>query len=214
MSIRNITTEIEDRAKLVSSLLNKHLHENDSVLDIGCGHGLPRLFLKQCKYHGVECRRYPEHTFKNVVYLNLNTDSLPYKNASFDAIICTEVLEHLFDLDLILKEMRRVLKRTGVLVISLPNEITLDNRIRCLFGTYPPKINEFSHHWFFTLNEADVFVRRFFDILEKKYIFSCKGGRFMSQMLKSLLAKTFPSFFAGSQMYLLKFKNEYPSAKR
>lgn len=46
--------------------------------------------------------------------------AIPQPDASFDAIMCIEVLEHLVDPLLALKEFSRLLKKNGVLIISAP----------------------------------------------------------------------------------------------
>ncbi len=46
--------------------------------------------------------------------------SLPFENATFDKIICSEVMEHIPDDQQGIKEMARVLKDNGILAISVP----------------------------------------------------------------------------------------------
>lgn len=48
-------------------------------------------------------------------------EELPFKDGVFDAVLCTEVLEHLHSPGRLLREMGRVLKRDGDLVITTPN---------------------------------------------------------------------------------------------
>lgn len=43
---------------------------------------------------------------------------LPFENEKFDNVLCTEVLEHLHSPELAISEMRRVLKRGGILILS------------------------------------------------------------------------------------------------
>ena len=45
---------------------------------------------------------------------------LPFKDMSFDVVLCTEVIEHLWQRDKALGEMRRVLKTGGLMIISAP----------------------------------------------------------------------------------------------
>jgi 2-polyprenyl-3-methyl-5-hydroxy-6-metoxy-1,4-benzoquinol methylase len=46
---------------------------------------------------------------------------LKYLTASFDKVLCSEVIEHIPDADAAVSEMSRVLKPAGTLVISTPN---------------------------------------------------------------------------------------------
>ena len=55
----------------------------------------------------------------------------------FDCVIAAEVIEHVYDTDFFLQEIKRVLKAGGILVLSTPNIACLANRIGLLFGRYP-----------------------------------------------------------------------------
>jgi SAM-dependent methyltransferase len=63
---------------------------------------------------------------------DLNHCSLPYDDNFFDAVTFTEVVEHLEDHRKILKEINRVLKKDGVLVVTTPNILNMKSRIRFL----------------------------------------------------------------------------------
>ncbi len=58
---------------------------------------------------------------------------LPYASGSFDAVICSDVLEHLGDLPAVLREFRRVLRPNGLLLIDTINR-TLLAYIVAIFG--------------------------------------------------------------------------------
>lgn len=45
---------------------------------------------------------------------------IPFSDNFFDGILCTEVLEHVLDLEIVLREFHRVLKPEGILLISIP----------------------------------------------------------------------------------------------
>jgi SAM-dependent methyltransferase len=66
---------------------------------------------------------------------NLDAGKLPFDSGAFDVVIFTQVLEHVFfpPSDL-LREVRRVLDRSGKLLLSVPNIAGLSNRMRLLFG--------------------------------------------------------------------------------
>jgi len=65
--------------------------------------------------------------------VDLNTEPLPYANASFDLVTCTEVIEHLEHYRATLREVNRVLRPGGVFVVSTPNVLNLRSRLRYLF---------------------------------------------------------------------------------
>jgi SAM-dependent methyltransferase len=82
---------------------------------------------------------------------NLNAEPLPYPDASFDLVTCTEVIEHLEDFRAALREMARVLRPGGVLIVSTPNVLNLRSRLRyLLFGFFnmfgPLPLGDDRHH--------------------------------------------------------------------
>lgn len=66
---------------------------------------------------------------------NVETDRFPYEDASFDVLLFCEIIEHLQTDPLqVMKEIKRVLKPDGILVLTTPNVARLDNRLRLLAG--------------------------------------------------------------------------------
>ncbi len=68
---------------------------------------------------------------------DLNTDNIPWEENTFDTVICTEIIEHVFDTDRLLIEINRVLKPGGNLIISTPNLSSILNKIFIVFGLQP-----------------------------------------------------------------------------
>jgi SAM-dependent methyltransferase len=70
------------------------------------------------------------------INLNIETSAIPLESNSLDAVIFTEVIEHLWHDPLFtLSEINRILKQeTGVLVLSTPNLISLRNRLNFFLG--------------------------------------------------------------------------------
>ncbi|MEX0883047.1 MAG: class I SAM-dependent methyltransferase [Cyclobacteriaceae bacterium] len=131
------TTEITSD-KLISDnpihqrLLKAYIAAKDMVsgdlLEIGCGEGRGVEILAPLvdSYHGLDKIgeiieklkiRYPAHTFDQANIPPL--DKLP--NNSFDAVVSFQVIEHIQDDLLFLKEIHRVLKPGGKAIISTPN---------------------------------------------------------------------------------------------
>lgn len=91
-------------------------------IDIGSGH-LKNAF-KQAKNLAVE---------RNTYFLVGDLEDLPFKNNSFDTIICSEVLEHLLEPDRAIREFERVLKSEGILIVTTPNPLHIFKKINPVF---------------------------------------------------------------------------------
>jgi 2-polyprenyl-3-methyl-5-hydroxy-6-metoxy-1,4-benzoquinol methylase len=100
----------------------------DSILDVGCGEGFTLNRLKENgigkKLEGIEYLQAAidlgKKTYPDIKITKGNIYELPYKDNSFDLVLCTEVLEHLEKPQAAVKELVRVSKK--YLVISVPNE--------------------------------------------------------------------------------------------
>ena len=90
-----------------------------SVLDIGCRDGGLRRFLPPgVRYQGMDIT--PEFAGPDVVVRDVS-DGIPFPDASFDRVFCIEVLEHVPNPYGALRDIHRVLRPGGVLVLSVPN---------------------------------------------------------------------------------------------
>ncbi|MBC7381726.1 MAG: class I SAM-dependent methyltransferase [Bacteroidia bacterium] len=123
-------TDIEDLKRLdfiVDSI--KALNNPDArVLDIGCGNGNVSLALGSLGYYvtGVDIDKASinaasaQNTFNNVKFEVLDANSFTM-NEVFDAVVCSEVLEHLNKPYELCESIYRILKTGGVFVATVPN---------------------------------------------------------------------------------------------
>lgn len=102
------------------------------ILEVGCGRGFYlqalSLFDFPKEIQGIDIsEEYVKKAKKNcsdkrVSITQGSVYSLPYDKESYDLIICSEVLEHLDNQEKGLSEIRRVLKKGGNILITVPNE--------------------------------------------------------------------------------------------
>ena len=57
-------------------------------------------------------------------FVRLDIHNLPFNDESFDCVVCTEVLEHVYSPYKALDEIHRILKPKGSLILSVPNNMT------------------------------------------------------------------------------------------
>jgi ubiquinone/menaquinone biosynthesis C-methylase UbiE len=120
-------------------------------LDIGSGSGELVRLLKTQLNTKASCCDYTDELMQipgqkvDIVDLN-RKKALPYQDSTFDVVTATEVIEHLEDFRAILREMYRVLKPGGVCVLSTPNIINLDSRLRNLWFGFAELIGPLPIH--------------------------------------------------------------------
>lgn len=111
-------------------------------LDIGAGSGElikklqdanPRITSAACDYTD----SLMELPNQKVDIVDLNVNRLPYQDELFDLVTATEVIEHLENPRLFLRDINRVLKPGGFCVLSTPNVLNLNSRLRYLWFGFP-----------------------------------------------------------------------------
>lgn len=174
------------RIRKYASIVKNILNENDSLLDIGCYTAeLYDLLPKNIRYFGVDFDNKAIEISKskglNAVKLNLDNEEIAFKE-KFDVIIAAEILEHLADPARMMIQIKNLLKESGKVIISLPNENTLYHRLMSFFGFGIDMcaFQLYKHLHFPTIRQSVDFVSRYFKINKKKYYINPggKGSRF------------------------------------
>ncbi len=103
------------------------------ILDIGCASGNFLSIFKENGWETVgvepneEIREYAKNKFGLNVYPEDYLKQMPENE--FDVITMWHVLEHVFDLDARMRDLKRLLKKDGILIIAVPNADCLDAQI-------------------------------------------------------------------------------------
>lgn len=104
-------------------------------LDIGAGRGeLIREMKKRYSCRACACD-YTDALMKEdqkVDLVNLNDERLPYADGSFDLVTASEVIEHLEHYRRVLREIFRILRPGGVVILTTPNVLNIKSRLRYL----------------------------------------------------------------------------------
>lgn len=186
------------RIKLVLWLMGKNM----KVLDIGCGDGfiMDRIELFGNQVEGVEIsdnaiKRARKKGFK-VHDCSLNEDWYPKIKSKFDVVFAGEILEHIFDTDRLLRNIKKILKKDGKLIITTPNIASLGRRLYLLFGKSPlvettARSYDAGHIRYFTFDTLIKLLEE--NMFEIEYISSVYINFNNSGSLHStMLAKLFP----------------------
>jgi len=140
MKLEEIVPEYSSKNPLIRHLFLKRLgiafqlaqselaKNNFKVVDLGCGDGSMLKIIeekfKNVKTFGID--REP-NIVKLKDFLKAEIKVADIQNSGFadnffDLIFCLDVLEHFKDLEQPIKEIKRIIKPSGVLIISLPTE--------------------------------------------------------------------------------------------
>lgn len=89
------------------------------TLDIGCGTKPYEIFFNSSEYIGLEIETQTNLQQKNADYY-YDGKTFPFENSSFDSAVCNQVLEHVFTPNEFIKEINRILKIDGTLLLTVP----------------------------------------------------------------------------------------------
>ncbi len=105
--------------------------QNKDVLDLGCAGGFMAEAMAARGAHvtGIDpadaaieaARRHARESGLRIAYDVGTGEALPYEAASFDAVVCVDVLEHVADLNKVLSETMRVLRPGGLFLFDTIN---------------------------------------------------------------------------------------------
>jgi len=93
------------------------LTPNAFTLDLGCNDGHYKPYIK--RYVGLDIASSCLKKFKSPRLQGI-AQILPFRKNVFDRIFASEVLEHIWDRDLVLRECRRVLRPKGKMIVAVP----------------------------------------------------------------------------------------------
>ncbi len=196
------------RYQLIYENIKEYIEANNinfqlKLLDVGCGPGNLVTFLSPIKNLILYGCDISENSLKiakkkgmNVTKCNL-WDKFPFSDEYFDIIVATEVIEHIFDTENFINEIRRILKKDGLLVITTPNVASLGRRIMLLLGINPIleyKLSEGAGHIrYFTFKDLKFFlIENGFKIIKMET--DAINISFNGKIYSKFLGKLFPTF--------------------
>jgi 2-polyprenyl-3-methyl-5-hydroxy-6-metoxy-1,4-benzoquinol methylase len=139
------------RRKIAEILSMFSLHPDGRILDIGCGDGfITRMIGRKtgAMMSGIEISSSAAETSRKggveCKVVNIDREKIPYPEGHFDAVFCGDIIEHVYDTEGLLENVRSVLKKDGYLIATVPNIASWYNRGFLLIGMMPTWIESSS----------------------------------------------------------------------
>jgi len=99
-------------------IIGRILQEGEGLtLDVGYGDGVYKRFIDA--YVSLDSAKASLLRFKGIRVRGI-AQKIPFKANVFDRVLLSEVLEHIFEREEILREIWRILKLNGQLIVSVP----------------------------------------------------------------------------------------------
>jgi 2-polyprenyl-3-methyl-5-hydroxy-6-metoxy-1,4-benzoquinol methylase len=181
-----------ERNRQIIQYLNKLNSNINNVLDIGCGKG---HFLESCRkvlgdnieLYGIELDSNASQIAKQRGFKIFNKDIMELEiNKKYDLIVMNSVLEHLREPFKVLQQVRKHLKKNGILYFNVPNVNSLSHKIyKILKLSNPNYIIE--HLYYFHPNnfkDADIIIEK--PIYKQKYNISFNPKWFIINTMEYL----------------------------
>lgn len=185
--------------------LSVHIKKG-KLLDIGCGTKPYQKFFSEAEYVGMDYAHGINST-NPVADVFYDGKNFPFKANTFDYFLATEVLEHVFNPDEFILEIKRVLKKGGIGIVTVPfvwdeHEIPYDFARYSSFGI------------------KALFERNGFQILEQhktgNFVLTlgqlfCTYSYYYFSRKRSIYRLSLPLVFAPIQLITLFFSKLLPS---
>ncbi|MBI3070980.1 MAG: class I SAM-dependent methyltransferase [Deltaproteobacteria bacterium] len=146
--------------------LNRVRSPGRDILDVGCGRAALGEAIRARGWNVVGIEQEPDAVavartrLKRVIVVDLQEAAVVAQDLAgfrFDVLVFSDVLEHVYHPLRVLQLYLPLLKPGGTLLVSVPNAVTWDNRLRWLFGEFrysDSGIMDRTHIRFFTFKTA------------------------------------------------------------
>ena len=209
---------------IILNHLNRHFSGGKECLDIGCGSGDNAALMSRNAWivDGITISS-NEATLaraacRGVAIHNLE-QGLPQtiKAGSYDVVLASHVLEHVFYPEQLLTDCWRVLKPNGGIIVVLPNLLFWKNRVKMALGRFEYQdagIMDYTHCRWYTFDSAKALLTKHgFEIIECVADGQILSGTGLPNVLEKALLKVdrmFRRFTPG----LIAFQMHFVAKKR
>lgn len=162
------------------------------ILDLGCGAGMMGQKIKEsqeCSMVGVNISeseaKLASQWLDKVIVRDLNNFDAS-NLGKFDCIICSHILEHLYQPQQLLIQLHRNLSPDGILIVALPNILFWKQRLSFLAGDFKyidGTLTDHGHIHFFDWNTSRQLIEEAgYEILSR-----CADGNFPLPFIRNLI---------------------------
>jgi len=139
-----ISPDVESRAKqslgassesvyqLVAKVLAQKNYEGGILVDVGCGSGSLKPYVKNNinRYVGVDVIRYEDlQTETEFIPFDLDIGKVPLPEGFADIVCAVEIIEHLENPRAFVRELVRLTKIGGLVIVTTPNQLSLLSKL-------------------------------------------------------------------------------------
>jgi len=203
------TSTPEDTYEKIRRVFNFDSRNGLKILDVGCGNGKVDGYLRGMGHSvtGMDINDSLKYSAQNIK-VDINV-VWPVGDKIFDVIICTDVIEHLYDPVHVLKESLRVLKDGGQLILGIPNHFDVRQRLNTLWGKgvvhwdcqqYGERAWSTAHIRFLTLDDLnELLFQNGLAVVKSQFNFMGSGifPSWLPSVGKLWLLKRWPNLFSG-----------------
>lgn len=153
------------------NIILKFINKKRIFLDVGCGSSKVAIDNPDAIALDISLDKLRYLSSKNKNLINANAAKLPFKDSSFECVVCSQMIEHTAD-KTIIRELHRVLNKNGLLVIGTPDYDKLSWRfIEYIYSIFHKGGYADEHITHYTYKELkDILENTGFKILEHAYI--------------------------------------------
>lgn len=157
--------------KITAELIKKHSLDGQKILDVGVGLGRLLAHAPELERYGVDISKHylPFARDQGIQVCLSKIEELPYHDNFFDLVVCTDVLEHVVDLNLCIKKILNVVKPKGKIIIRTPYKESLKGYLVPEYPYHMAHLRNFDEYGLRLLFEK-VFKCEFMEIAHGGYL--------------------------------------------
>lgn len=149
----------------------------NKIIDIGCASGIITNYLTsiypQADIVGMdvyqEIIRYAKTKHPNIKFIVGDAHKIPFSNDSYDLVLCYETIEHVINPMVVLHEIKRLVKKDGVVIIAMDSGNLLFRLIWFIWERTKGKVWRNAHLHPFSQNCLEQLIRDSDFKIKQKY---------------------------------------------